>query len=56
MTYSSMADVFLTLGAAVVKSAPKIWLGDNKFAADTSASIVDVLKAKISGDLEQRQA
>ena len=51
-----MVDVFLTLGAAVVKSSLKIWLGDNRFAADTSASIVDVLKAKISGDLEQRQA
>lgn len=51
-----MADVFLTLGAAVVKSALKIWLRDYKFADDTSASVVDLLEKKISGDLDQRRA
>jgi len=49
-------DVFLVLGAAVVKSALKIWLRDESFASDASASVVDLLQAKMSGDLEQRRA
>lgn len=51
-----MPEVFLTLGAAIAKSGLKMWLGDNTFAADSSASLVDILRAKISDDLELRQA
>jgi hypothetical protein len=54
--YSSMPDPFLVLSAGIVKSGLKIWLGDRSFAADASASVVDVLKDKIAGDLDRRQA
>ena len=56
MRYSGMPDPFLTIGAAIVKASLKIWLGKDNIIADTSSSIVDVLKIKISGDLERRQA
>ena len=49
-----MPDVFLPLGAAVVKVALRVWSkGD---ASPVSDSVVDLLKGKISGDLEQRKA
>lgn len=51
-----MPDVFLILGAAIVKSGLKIWLGKDNPAVDAGGSIVDVLKDKISGDLDRRQA
>jgi hypothetical protein len=51
-----MPDPFLVLSAGIVKSGLKIWLGDRSFAADASASIVDVLRDKIAGDLDRRQA
>ena len=51
-----MPDPFLVVGAAIVKASLKVWFGKDIIAADTGSSIVDVLKAKISGDLEQRQA
>ena len=56
MQYGYMADVFLLLGAAVVKSAIKLWLKDESFAADASGSVVDLVSARISGGLEQRKA
>jgi hypothetical protein len=53
----SVADPFLIIGAAVVKASLKMWLGKgNIVIAETSASVIDVIRAKISGDLEQRQA
>ena len=51
-----MPDVFLAIGAAIVKSGLKIWLGDDIVIRDMSSSIVDVLRAKIAGELEQRKA
>ncbi|HEX6506212.1 MAG TPA: hypothetical protein VF221_01145 [Chloroflexota bacterium] len=33
----------ISLGAAIVKSACQIWLGDRPFAADVTSSLVDVL-------------
>ena len=56
MRYSSVADAFLFIGAAIVKAGLKIWLGEDSAATGVSTSIIDVLKTKISGDLEQRQA
>lgn len=44
------------LAAAVVKAAVKIWQGDASFAEDISVSVVDLVKAKLSGELDQRQA
>jgi len=51
-----VTDLLLGLGAAVVKVACKIWLNDNKFAADASAEVVDVVRDKFAGELEQRRA
>lgn len=51
---SCMADLLLGLGAAVVKAACKVWLKDNEFAASASAEVVDLVRHKISGELNQR--
>jgi hypothetical protein len=50
------ADLLLGLGAAVVKVACKIWLRDDSFASDASADVVDIVKEKLSGELDQRKA
>jgi hypothetical protein len=50
-----MADFFIGLAAAVVKAGVKIWLRDDAFAADVSASVTDLVRAKVTGDLEQRK-
>ena len=50
------ADLLLGLGAAVVKVSCKIWLRDNSFASDASADVVDIVKEKLSGELDQRKA
>jgi hypothetical protein len=46
----------LGLGAAVVKSATKLWLGDRPIAADVSASAIDILVGRTTGALERRKA
>jgi hypothetical protein len=51
-----VTDLLLGLGAAIVKVACKIWLKDNAFAADASADVVDVIKDRIAGELDQRTA
>ena len=50
------ADLLLGLGAAVVKVACRIWLKDSSIASDASADVVDIVKEKISGELDQRKA
>lgn len=49
-------DVLLGLSAAVVKVSCKIWLRDNSFAANASTDVVDVIREKVSGELDQRKA
>jgi hypothetical protein len=49
-----VVDLLLGLGAAVVKVACKVWLKDNEFAADASAEVVDAVRTKIAGELDQR--
>jgi len=51
-----MADIFVGLGAAVVKAACKVWLKDHTFAADANAAVVDALQKKIVGLRERRAA
>jgi NACHT N-terminal Helical domain 1 len=51
-----VVDLLLGLGAAVVKVACKVWLKDNAFASDASAEVVDAVRAKIAGELDQRSA
>jgi hypothetical protein len=51
----SMADMGLSLGAAAVKVACKIWLRDHAIAADASVEVADILKAKIADDRDRRK-
>lgn len=51
-----MPDAFLTLGAAVVKTAAKLWLKKEPFAAELSGSVIDVIVGRVSGDQDQRRA
>ena len=51
-----MAELFLALAASVVKAAVKIWQGDAGFAGNVTDSVVDLVKAKVSGELDQRRA
>ena len=51
-----MADLLLGLGAAVVKAACKVWLKDSAFAASASTEVVNVVRQKISRELDQRNA
>jgi NACHT domain len=50
-----VVDVFLGFAAAVVKASVKIWLKDDAFAADVSASVTDLVRDKVTGDLERRK-
>ncbi|MDQ3786022.1 MAG: NACHT domain-containing protein [Actinomycetota bacterium] len=50
-----MADPALLLGAAVVKTACKIWLKDNAIAANAAVSILDIIQAKVADVREQRR-
>jgi hypothetical protein len=52
---SGLEGVALTLGAAVVKSACKVWLGDRSIAADASASAVDLVAVRAGGVVERRR-
>lgn len=44
----------ISLGATVVKSASKIWLGDRSFAADVTSDLVDVLAGRVTSRFDQR--
>jgi hypothetical protein len=51
-----MVDIGLTLGAAVAKAACKVWLKDSTIAGDVSATVIDIVRSKVSGRREQRRA
>ena len=51
-----MVDFFLGLAASVVKATVRIWQGDSSVAGDVTDSVVDLVKAKVSGELDQRRA
>lgn len=50
-----VAEPALLLGAAVVKTACKIWLKDNAIAADAAIGLVEIIQAKVSDVREQRR-
>jgi hypothetical protein len=50
-----MEGFTLALGAAVVKSAAKLWLGDLPIAADASASAIDALVGRLNSVRDQRK-
>jgi hypothetical protein len=45
----------ISLSAAVVKSAARIWLGNNQFADDMSAELVDLLAGRVTSAFDQRR-
>ena len=52
---SGLETLLLKLGASVVKSTVKIWLGDAKIAADATATAIDVLTDRVPGAIEKRR-
>ena len=45
----------ISLGAAVVKSAARMWLGDRQFADDMTSELVDLFAGRVSSRFEQRK-
>ncbi len=45
----------ISLGAVVVKSACKLWLGDRQPAADVTSELVDLFAGRVSSRFEQRK-
>jgi NACHT domain len=45
----------ISLGAVVVKSASKIWLGDRPFAADVTSDLVDALAGRVTSTFDRRR-
>lgn len=45
----------ISLGAAVVKSACKLWLGDRQYAADVTSDLADVFAGRVSSRFDQRK-
>jgi hypothetical protein len=45
----------ISLGAALVKGACKVWLGDNQFADDVSSEVVDLFSQRVSSRFDQRK-
>ena len=52
---SGLEGIFLVLGTAVVKASVRVWLRDGTFTSDVGDSVIDLIKDKIGGNLEQRQ-
>jgi hypothetical protein len=45
----------ISLGAAVVKSACRVWLGDRPFAGDVTSELVDLFAGRVNGRFDQRK-
>jgi hypothetical protein len=52
---SGVVDPALMLGAAVVKTACKLWLKDNAIAADAAVGVVEIIQAQVAEVREQRR-
>jgi NACHT domain len=50
-----MTELVLVLCGAVVKTAIRLWTGDNVFADNLSADLTDMLKGQVSSTLDQRR-
>src|SRR5436305_13912282 len=46
----------IELGQSITKSILKLWLKDSSLAQDISSNLVDVLKTRITSNLDQRRA
>jgi hypothetical protein len=47
-------ELILAVAASAVKTAMKIWLKDNEFAADTGATVADYVSKKVGDGIGQR--
>lgn len=45
----------ISLGAAVVKSACRVWLGDRQFTDDVTSELVDLFAGRVSSRFDQRK-
>jgi hypothetical protein len=45
----------ISLGAAVVKSACKLWLGNRRFASDMTSDLVDAFAGRAASRFDQRR-
>jgi NACHT N-terminal Helical domain 1/NACHT domain len=45
----------ISLGAAVVKGACKLWLGDRQYASDVTSDLADLLAGRVTSRFEQRK-
>ncbi|MDA2811429.1 NACHT domain-containing protein [Nocardiopsis sp. RSe5-2] len=50
-----MPDPVLTLGATVVKTALKLWMGNVPFAADVGATATDLLGKRVTDAMDRRR-
>lgn len=50
-----MTELVLALCGAVVKTAIRLWTGDNALADNVSADLTDMLKGQVSSTLDQRR-
>jgi hypothetical protein len=52
---SGLEVAAISLGAAIVKSASRIWLGDRQFVLDMTSVIVDDMAGRITSTFDQRR-
>lgn len=52
---TGLETMVISLGAAVVKSACKVWLGDRQFADDMTSELVDLFAGRVSSRFDQRK-
>src|SRR5882724_4714366 len=50
-----MSELALMLGAAVVKTAVKLWAGGNPFGGELAGDLTDLIKGRVSSALDQRK-
>jgi NACHT N-terminal Helical domain 1/NACHT domain len=51
-----MPDLVIGLAAAIVKGAVTVWLKDDAFGASLSTSVIDLISARVPGELDRRKA
>lgn len=45
----------ISLGTVAVRTATKLWLGDNKIAAEVGAGVVDLLSSRLTKEIDKRK-
>jgi hypothetical protein len=50
-----MSELVLVLGAAVVKTAARLWAGGNPLGEELAGDLTDLIKGRVSGAIDQRK-